>query len=232
MHYDCSKKCRHEESVVGKCENCHKDVCILCAKEVWTHFSENCTKESEKIVLGILEVDHECWFADLSERTEAPIALNSFCDSRDMGLGTHSGQIIIQSADQGMAVGQLLRNRQIVEVKPIYADKQVILRTRAIFNKSVDDLVKRNKSILLNPIEANDTKERNLIISPSLKEMRNLVKVLNEFGNCKLVACEEITANRIDSSGSKEIRNFVKKVNENDLNSAIQKIRLIKRFYE
>jgi hypothetical protein len=231
MHYDCSEKCEHRKGSIKKCENCQEDVCILCSKEVWTHFSENCTKESEKIVLGILEVDHECWFADLSERTETPIVLNSFCDSRDIGLGTHSGQIIIQSVDQRMVIGQLLKSRQIVEAKPIYMDKQVTIRTRAVFNKSVDDLVKRNKSILLNPIEAYDTKERNLIMSPSLKEMQNLVRILNQFGNCKLIACEEVAINKLNSSESKEISSFVKKVNEEDLNSAVQKMRLMKRFY-
>lgn len=233
MHYSCSKKCEHcKEEPVGKCANCLKDVCISCSKEVWAHFSENCIKKPEKVVLGILEVDHECWFADLSEKTETPIVLNSFMDDRDEILGTHSGRVVVSAENKQAIISQLLKHRQVVEVKPLFMDKQIILRTRALFNKSVDEFVRKNKSILLNPIEANDTKERNLIISPSHKEINTLVKGLNEFGNCKLVASEEIEMQKINSPISKEIKTFVNLVNKEDLDSAVQKMRLIKKFYE
>jgi DNA-binding Lrp family transcriptional regulator len=232
LHYSCSDKCEHKKGSKGVCVNCQEDACAFCSKEVWTHYPENCIKKPETIVLGILEVDHECWFADLSERTEAPIVLDSFIDGMDAGLGTHSGQVIIPNSFKKVAIEQLQKNKQIVEVWPMYTNKQLVLRTRALFNKSVDEFVRMNKSILLNPIEANDTKERNLILSPSLKEIRNLVNGLKEFGNCRIIACEEINTRKVSYPESREISSFVKKVNEEDLNSAVQKIRLMKRFYE
>ena len=231
LHYNCSEKCEHKKGSKGVCVNCQEDACAFCSKEVWTHYSENCIKKPETIVLGILEVDHECWFADLSEKTETPIVLDSFMDATDFSMGTHSGRVIIPNSFRKTAIEQLQKNRQIVEVKPIFVDKQVILRTRALFNKSVDEFVRLNKSVLLNPIEANDTKERNLIISPSLKEIRNLVNGLKEFGNCKIIACEEISTKKMGYPESKEIDSFIKKVNEDDLNSAVQTVKLMKRFY-
>lgn len=233
MHYSCSEKCDScENETIGKCANCLKDVCLNCSKEVWTHFSENCIKTHDKVVIGILEVDHQCWFADLSEKLDKPIVLNSFIDEQDTLLGTHSGRVTIQTTDKKMVINQLLKHKQIVEVKPLYTSKQLVLRTRALFNKSVDEFVRKNKSILLNPIRAEDTKERNLIISPSINEIRNLIRGLNEFGSCKIIACEEVGINRITSINSKEILSFVKMVDKSDLDNAVQKIRLMKKFYE
>lgn len=215
---------------MGRCENCLKDACLQCSKEVWIH-STSCIKKREKFVMGILEVDHECWFADLSEKIETPIFLKSFIDKKDPYLGTHSGEIAIKSSDKTRAINNILKHKQIVELKPLYANKQIILRTRALFNKSVDEQVRKNKSILLNPIEAHKTKERNLVISPSINEMRNLTRTLNEFGNCKVVNYEEMDSGRINSPKTKEIKSFVRLVNKKDLDIAMQRMRLIKRFY-
>ena len=220
LHYSCLDKCNvcseDSDKFVGKCTNCLKDACISCSKEVWAHFSENCLKKPDKAIFSILEVDHECWFADLSEKIENPIVLNTFVDAQDQILGTHSGRIIIQTANQKQVINHLLNHKQIVDVKPIYSDEQLVLRTRALFNRSVEEFVRKNKSILLNPIEAKNTKERNLIISPSQKEMSKLMKGLNEVGKCRLVACEEVELNKISIISSKEIRSFVfKPIEEN-----------------
>jgi len=231
LHYSCSDKCEHKKGSKGVCVNCQEDACAFCSKEVWTHYPENCIKKPETIVLGILEVDHECWFADLSEKTETPIVLDSFMDATDFSMGTHSGRVIIPNSFQKTAIQQLQKNKQIVEVKPIFVDKQVILRTRALFNKSFDEFVRMNKSVLLNPIEANNTKERNLIISPSFKEIRSVANGIKEFGNCRIIACEEISTKELYRPESKEISSFIKKVNEEDLNSAVQTIKLMKKFY-
>lgn len=233
LHYSCDAKCKNcDDNFVGKCENCQKDVCSECSKEVWSHFSENCNKKSEKVVVGILEVDHECWFADLSEKLDNPIILDSFMDEKDPILKTHSGRIIIEKSDQDKAIKFLLKHKQITEINPLSLDKKVVLRTRALFKKSVDESVRKNKSILLNPINAMDTKERNLIISPSKKEITKLLSVLNETGKCRIIDSEEVEMGNLNEISSKQILSFINVVDKSDLNSAMQKIRLMKRIAE
>ena len=107
----------------------------------------------------------------------------------------------------------------------------MVLRTRALFDKSVEQSVKKNRAILLNPIKASDTKERNLIIAPSYKEINQLMKSLNEKGRCRLITSEEVELNRLNSLKSREICSFVQDVNKKDLNSAIQKIHLMKSLF-
>jgi len=233
LHYSCNTKCNNcEDNFVGKCANCQKDACSECSKEVWTHYSENCIKNPDKIVVGILEVDHECWFADLSEKLDNPVVLDSFMDDKDPILKTHSGRVIIDSSDKEKAINFLQKHKQITELKPIYLDKKVVLRTRALFKKSVDESVRKNRSILLNPIKANDTKERNLIISPSRSEIINLLKALNQSGKCKIIDSEEVDMEEINKIRSKAILSFVNSVSKPDLHSAIQRIRLMKRIAE
>jgi hypothetical protein len=233
LHYSCNTKCEYcSDEFAGKCANCLKDACSHCSKEVWSHFSENCIKKPEKVVVGILEVDHECWFADLSEKLDNPIVLDSFMDDKDPILKTHSGRVIIEKPDQYKAINFLLKHKQITEVKPLSLDKKVVLRTRALFKQSVDESVRKNKSILLNPINATDTKERNLIISPSKKEIMKLLRVLNQSGKCRIIDSEEVDMGSLNEIRSKAILSFVNTVNKSDLISAIQRIRLMKRIAE
>ena len=233
LHYSCNTKCNScEDNFVGKCANCQKDACAECSKEVWAHYSENCIKNPDKVVVGILEVDHECWFADLSEKLDNPVILDSFMDEKDPILKTHSGRIIIDSADKDKAIDFLLKHKQITEVKPLFLDKKIVLRTRALFKKSVDEAVRKNKSILLNPINANDTKERNLIISPSKKEIVKLLRILNQAGKCRIIDSEEVEMGSFNKIHSKAIMAFINTVDKPDLNSAIQRIRLMKRIGE
>jgi hypothetical protein len=233
LHYLCNTRCEScEDDFIGKCANCQKDACSNCSKEVWAHFLEDCIKKPEKIVVGILEVDHECWFADLSEKLDNPVVLDSFMDDKDPILKTHSGRVIIEKSDQDKAIKFLLKHKQITEVRPLSLDKKVVLRTRALFKKSVDESVRKNKSILLNPINATDTKERNLIISPSKKEILELLKVLNQSGKCRIIDSEEVEMGSLNNIRSKAILSFVNSVNKPDLNSAMQRIRLMKRIAE
>lgn len=230
LHHSCLEKCENcSDNSVGYCANCLKKACTACSKEVWAHFSENCVRKPNKAILGILEVDHQCWFADLSENLESPVILDSFVDEKDAVLGTHSGRVMIETADKKMAISKLLKHKQIVDVKPLYSNKQLILRTRALFSKSVDEFVRKNRSILLNPIKASNTKERNLIIAPNYKDINRLIKGLNEVGRCRLIASEEIELNKLNSLTSKEIISFVKIVNKSDLDAATQKILLTQR---
>lgn len=189
-------------------------------------------KKQDKAVFGILEVDHECWFADLSEKLDNPIRLESFIDERDQILNTHSGRIEIRAIDRKIAINSLLNHKQIVDIKPIYSEQRLILRTRALFNKSVDEIVRSNQSILLNPIKAFNTKEQNLIIAPSFQEIKKMVNGLNEVGSCKIIACEEVELNKLNSINSREICSFLKIIDKTDLEIATQKIRVIKKICE
>mgnify|MGYP001563444214 FL=1 len=105
----------------------------------------------------------------------------------------------------------------------------MILRTRNIFNKSVEDFERKNKSILLNPVLAHNAKEENLIISPSYKEIDKLLKGLSKYGKCKITASEEIEIHNLDSAKSKEIMTFIKSVDKKDLENAVQKVMVMKR---
>ncbi len=156
--------------------------------------------------------------------------LNSFIDEKDKELGTHSGSILIEKSDEKIALNHIVKHKQIVEVKPIFTKNKLILRTRALFNKSVEDFVRKNKSILLNPVFAHNAKERNLIVSPSYKEIKNLLKGLSKYGKCKITASEEIEIQNINFPKSKEIITFVKAVDKEDLENAAQKIRVMKKF--
>ncbi len=230
MHYSCSNKCKNcEKESIGKCANCLRDVCQECSKEVWAHHLDSCKKTLDKIVVGILEVYHKCWFADLSKKIKSPIQLNSFIDEKDKELGTHSGSISINNSDKEVALSHIMKHKQIVEVKPIYTKDKLILRTRALFNKSVEDFVRTNKSILLNPVLAHNAKERNLIVSPSYKEIEKLLKGLSKYGKCKITASEEIEVNKLTSPKSKEIITFIKSVDKKDLEDAAQKMMVMKR---
>jgi hypothetical protein len=231
MHYSCSDKCVNcKKEVIGKCTNCLRNVCSECSKEVWSHFPENCVKNPEKLVVGILEVKHSCWFADLSKKLKNPIMLNSFIDEKDKELGTHSGSISIEKSDKEVALKHIIKHKQIVEVKPIYTKDKLILRTRALFNKSVEDFIRKNKSILLNPVLAHKAKEKNLIVSPSYEDIEKLLKGLSKYGKCKITASEEIEMQKVYSPKSKEIIPFIKAVDREDLEKAVQKIRVMKMF--
>lgn len=230
MHYSCSTKCKNcEKESRGKCVSCLRDACSECSKEVWAHHPDNCIKNPDKIIVGILEVTHKCWFADLSGKLKNPIMLNSFIDEKDKELGTHSGSISIENSDRKVALSHIIKHKQIVEVKPIYANGKLVLRTRALFNKSVEDFIRTNKSILLNPVLAYKSKERNLIVSPSYKEIEKLLKGLSKYGKCKITASEEIEVVNLASPKSKEIITFIKSVDKKDLENAAQKVRVMRR---
>lgn len=230
MHYSCSAKCKNcEKESRGKCVSCLRDTCSECSKEVWAHHPDNCIKNPDKIIVGILEVTHKCWFADLSGKLKNPIMLNSFIDEKDKELGTHSGSISIEKSDKEVALSHIIKHKQIVEVKPIYINGELILRTRALFNKSVEDFIRTNKSILLNPVLAYKSKERNLIVSPSYKDVEKLLKGLSKYGKCKITASEEIEVQNLAYPKSKEIINFIKSVDKKDLENAAQKVRVMRR---
>jgi len=144
-------------------------------------------------------------------------------------MGTHSGSISIDKSDRKVALSHIIKHKQIVEVKPIYANGKLVLRTRALFNKSVEDFIRTNKSILLNPVLAYKSKERNLIVSPSYKEIEKLLKGLSKYGKCKITASEEIEVVNLASPKSKEIITFIKSVDKKDLENAAQKVRVMRR---
>jgi hypothetical protein len=119
--------------------------------------------------------------------------------------------------------------KSILYENKIYANGKLVLRTRALFNKSVEDFIRTNKSILLNPVLAYKSKERNLIVSPSYKEIEKLLKGLSKYGKCKITASEEIEVVNLAFPKSKEIITFIKSVDKKDLENAAQKVRVMRR---
>lgn len=220
-------QCGHHE---GTCVECGKPSCLRCGKEMWVHEHQFCNKKEKKANIGIVEVDHECWFSNLSEKHHEPISLNSFSDEKDRKIGTHSGIIKIEMEDKRRAIRDITKQSTIREARLVHkTDKTYYIRTRASINKSVDEFTKSNSSILLNPIIANDSKEKNLIISPSQKEMRRLAKGLQEFGGkARIITTEDLDMNNLDKINNKKISGLLEKVPKKELLNNLQKMRLLK----
>lgn len=231
-HNNCNTKCinckiGHQEDL---CVKCGKPACLRCAKEVWLHEHQFCKKKEQKAHIGILEVDHNCWFSNVSEKHKEPISLNNFSDIKDKNLKTHSGVLKIDMEDKDKTINQILKQGILKEARLIHkAGKTFYIKTRASINKSVDELTKENNSILLNPIIATEGKEQNLIISPSKKEMEKLSKGLEEFGGKVRIVCdEEFYINKTSSIKNFKIKSLLEKASKAELLQNLQKIILLK----
>jgi len=213
------------------CARCGKPACLRCAKEYWMHEHKLCKQQNQRVQVGILEVDHSCWFANISEKSDTPITLNNFSDRNDEKLQTHSGLLKIDAenkhkAIEGIAKQQLIRQARLVHKK----DNTLYIRTRALSNKSVDDLTKRNNSILLNPIIATDGKEQNLILSPSTKEMKQVAKGLQEIGGTvRIISTESINPLNTEKVQNSQIREFLTRVPKSELMKNLQLLWLKKQ---
>lgn len=212
----------HEEI----CSKCGQPVCLRCGKKKWFHEHQFCKAENQQLKIGILEVDHDCWFSNISEKTDQSIMLNNFSDRKDIQTGTHSGILKIELDNKRKTIGKILKQDIIKEAKLIHKhNKNYFLKTRALIDKSVDEFSKANHSILLNPVIAIDSKEQNLIISPSNKEMRKLSKGLQEFGGkVRLITTEDFDIHNIKGIKNKQISKFLQKVPKKELLDNIQKI--------
>ena len=210
------------------CIRCNEKSCKSCSKELWVHEHSFCNKKNNEANVAILEVDHECWFSNTSERYPEDILLSNFSDRLDKKRGTHSGVIKIEAKDKNKLLGRVLKQGLIREARLIHKTKDAYyVKTRADINKSVDEFTKKNKSELLNPIIARDSKEQNLILSLSQQEMRALSKGLQEFGGkVKLVSLEQFNVNKMDQIKNKKIREFLAKVPKKELLDSLQKVRL------
>ena len=99
------------------------------------------------------------------------------------------------------------------------------IRTRALINKSVDEFTKSNHSILLNPVIASNSKEQNLILAPSEREMTSLSQGLEEFGGkVRLVTTECFEISKIHKIRNQRIRSFLDKVPKKELLNGLQRI--------
>ncbi len=218
-------QCGHSE---GFCSECGNRICFGCGKEFWMHEHQFCNKKNDERQIAILEVDHQCWFSNTSEKYPDGIMLNSFSDQKDVNIGTHSGVVKIETKDKHKLLERILKQDIIKEAKLIHKSKDALfVRTRASINKSVDEFTKNNNSILLNPVIAMDSKEQNLIISPSQKEMKALSKGLQEFGGkVRLICSERFNLNEINKIENERIREFIDKVPKEELLEAMQKARI------
>lgn len=231
IHINCNYSCRFCSLNKNHiCEKCFKPCCNHCSREIWLHKAENCAIGNQKFTIGLIEVDHPCWFADLSEKVELPV-LNTFIDKRDKEFATHSGIVTTKSKDKREVLKKIFRHRQIVSVKPIYITKDLLsLRTRALFDKSVEQLTKQNDSILLNPIIADNTKENNIIISKDVKEMQKLVRILNENGKARIVMKEETNLTNLKQIG--KLSKWLKLIDKKELENAVHKFNFINSLEE
>jgi len=219
--------CGNQDSICGKCG---QPSCPRCGKDIWVHENQFCQDKERRATIGIIEVDHDCWFSNISEKHHEQIILNSFSDKIDQKNATHSGVLKIEVDDKHKTISNL-NNQQIMRgAKLIHkSGKTHYIRTRAAINRSVDEFTKQNQSILLNPVIAVDSKEQNLIISPSKKEMRNLSKGLQEFGGkVRIITTEEFNMHDISGMENSRIKEFLDKVPKKELLDNMQRLRLMK----
>ena len=228
IHDDCSSTCLscnygHQE---GICPKCNKPICLKCGKKIWIHEHQFCKKQDKQIEIGILEVDHDCWFANASENENEIVVLNSFSDKQDKINNTHSGILKISKENKSKLINQIQKEKSFKEIKPFHqTDKYSYLRTRALINKSVDEFTKENRSVLLNPILAIGGKEQNLILSPSQKEMKQLSKMLRESGgNARILKAGHFDIRYIKD---KEIKRLIEIASKKELMEGIQRVRLV-----
>lgn len=216
-------QCGHQE---GKCIKCGKSACLRCANAVWMHEYSFCKNKEKEAVIGILKVDHDCWFSNLSERYHDTMVLNSFSDKKDEYIATHSGVVRIGAKDKHKVIAALLHQRAVKEARLIHQNKETyFIRTRALMNRSVDEFTKSNGSILLNPVVALDSKEQNLILAPSMLEMRQLSHGLQEFGGMvKLLTTECFSVGKVHQIKNNRIKTFLSRVPKVELLRALQKI--------
>ena len=177
-------------------------------------------------------MDHQCWFSNTSEKYPEEIILNSFSDKQDVNTNTHSGIVKIHTDDKHKLLSRIINQDIIKEAKLIHKIKDAYyIRTRAYSNKSVDEFTRTNNSILLNPVIARDSKEQNLIIAPSHKEMKAMSKGLQEFGGkVRLICAESFKTNQIHKIQNPKIKEFLEKVPMNELLESLQKVRLKESF--
>ncbi|MBI5393261.1 hypothetical protein HZA96_05310 [Candidatus Woesearchaeota archaeon] len=226
-HTNCAIKCFNCKcsNSDDTCINCGEKSCLRCAKTIWSHEYQFCKKNNVEKQIAILEVDHQCWFSNTSEKYPEEIILKSFSDKQDINAGTHSGIVKISTDDKHKLLNRILKQDIVREAKLIHkTNNAYYIRTRALINKSVDEFTKKNKSVLLNPVIAVDSKEQNLIISPSQKEMKAMSKGLQEFGGkVRLICAENFNVNQLHKIENKKIREFIEKVPKQELLEAVQK---------
>ena len=230
QHNLCEANCLNCQSghAKGTCSKCNKRACLGCAKTLWLHehiFSE---QKNNEMNIAILEVDHQCWFSNTSEKNPEEILLNSFSDKKDYQTNTHSGIVKIETTNKKI-INTINKQEIIKEARLIHKQGNTYyIRTRADINKSVDEFTKNNNSILLNPVIAIDSKEQNLIIAPSSKEMKAMSKGLQEFGGkVKLLSIETFNPNKLNEINNKHINEFLSKVPKKELIDTLQKCKLM-----
>ena len=186
------------------CVLCFGECCNHCSKEVWIHHSGHCAAlkqvPDKSVVIGLIEVAHQCWFSDLSGKIEGSPELTTFIDDLDRKFNTHSGKLIVEleNGEHKKIIERILKSRQIINVKPVWIDnKRMLLRTRALFEKSFEEATHKNDSIILNPVIATDTKEKNIVISPSLKELRKLTGNFKEQGKCRISFYKKVNLGKL-----------------------------------
>lgn len=222
---------------MGNCVKCFGEACNHCSKEVWVHSSGYCEKikkmPSKTVVIGMVEVDHQCWFSNLSGKADFNPELTTFIDDMDRKYKTHSGKVVIDIANKNYKkiIEKIYRQKEIIKVKPVFVDKKkVVLRTRALFENSFEESTHRNDSVILNPIIANNTKEKNIVVASSRTEMQKLVNKFREQGNCRLKFCQEISLSKLrDFDFSKLLGEDYTYTNKKDLDDALRKFQLMYR---
>ena len=225
------------------CLLCLEPVCRKCGeqstylpklgdKKIWIHYPEECKAmrnlPENKVSLAVLEVSHNCWFSNLSEKMDS-IALTTFTDAKDIDNNTHSGILELDTGNKKI-LERILRHEQIVQIKPLEIRKdRMVIRTRALMKNSAEDIINKNDSVILNPVIATDTKERNIVISPNKAELNRLVKALNNDASCKLVKFYEISLNRFNDLDKLILENNWLRVNKKDLFEALRKFQTINK---
>src|SRR3989344_4935842 len=91
----------------GFCSICNESICSNCGKKIWIHEHQFCKKQDKQIEIGILEVDHDCWFANASENENEIVVLNSFSDKQDKINNTHSGILKISKENKSKLINQI-----------------------------------------------------------------------------------------------------------------------------
>ena len=223
------------------CENCGEKIPLnnhgLGSKEVWIHNTDNCKSvkdlPNDEVVISVLEIQHDCWFSKLSEKFETKPILTTFSDTNDLENDTHSGKIEIDTRDKKV-LEEIYKNKQIVQLKPIQiSNNKMVLRTRAKITKSAEEVINKNNSVILNPVIADDGKERNIVISPNRKELLNLQKSLNEQGSCRIKKSYPLKMSRFsDIDRLYQEYSELGILKKEDILGAVKKLQMIKRINE
>lgn len=240
-NHNCNIKheCRYcnRNKDMGNCAVCFGECCNNCSKEVWVHHPEQCSAlkkvPDKNVVIGMLEVDHQCWFSNLSEKTDCSPELTTFIDDLDRKYKTHSGRLLVEmEKDQRRKlIERIYKSKQIINVKPVFIDKKrMLLRTRALFDKSFEESTHKNDSVILNPVIATDTKEKNIVIAPNIAGLRKVAKSFKEQGKCKIASYKQVSLGKLNQFDFKSMfGKFFEYIDQKDLTDAIRKFQLMYR---